>query len=169
MSPVTLKQLNANDQLDISALQKVLESAPGYWKRIANKVIEPDAARGVLHALPEGKTLNDKFVFGVYQSDQIIGCVDLICGYPDSQTAMLGLLIISEAHQKSGLGRAAYQAAENIAMSWPGVQKMRIGVVQANDIVFPFWQSLGFVETGVRRPYEDNGVISENVVLEKDI
>jgi hypothetical protein len=46
---------------------------------------------------------------------------------------------------------------------------MRIGVVQANDIVFPFWRSLGFVETGVRRPYQDNGVTSENIVLEKTL
>ena len=35
--------------------------------------------------------------------------------------------------------------------------------------VLPFWKSLGFVETGIRRPYEDNGVVSETLVLEKAI
>jgi hypothetical protein len=46
---------------------------------------------------------------------------------------------------------------------------VRIGVIGTNGLVLPFWKSLGFVETGVRRPYEDNGVISETIVLEKAI
>lgn len=169
MPSIELKKLVASDERDVATLQSVLESAPAYWKRIANKTIEPDGALSILGALPEGTTYADKFVFGAYQSEKLIGCVDLIRGYPDSETAMLGLLIISETHQKSGLGRAVFQAVEKIVISWPGMRKVRIGVIQANDIVFPFWRSLGFIETGVRRPYQDNGVISENIVLEKTI
>lgn len=169
MPSVELKQLSASSQGDVAALQNILESAPGYWKRIANKVIERDGALSVLQALPNGKSHSDKFVFGVYYSDQMIGCVDLIRGFPDSQTAMLGLLLISESHQKLGLGKASYEAIEETLRSWLGMRKVRIGVVGANDIVLPFWRSLGFVETGVRRPYNDNGVVSENIVLEKFI
>jgi ribosomal protein S18 acetylase RimI-like enzyme len=82
---------------------------------------------------------------------------------------MLGLLLISEAEQKKGYGKLAYEALERLALSWVGTRKVRIGVIGTNGVVLPFWKSLGFVETGIRRPYEDNGVISENIVLEKDV
>lgn len=171
MLTVTLKKLDANDQSEILELQRVLESASLYWKRIANKVIEPTGAQSIFQALPDGKTYADKHVFGVYHSDhpsnQMIGCIDLIRGFPDSQTAMLGLLIISESHQKLGLGKASFEALEKLILSWPEMRKVRIGVVGTNSIVLPFWKSVGFVETGMRRPYEDNGVVSETIVLEK--
>jgi ribosomal protein S18 acetylase RimI-like enzyme len=164
---IELRQLSANDPLNILELQRVLGSAPLYWKRIANKTIESNGAFNVLQALPDGKTYADKYAFGVFQSREMIGCIDLIRGFPDSETAMLGLLIISESHQKQGLGKACYEALEKVIRSWPEIRKVRIGVIEANGIVLPFWKSLGFVETGVRRPYEDNGVVSENIVLEK--
>ncbi|MFL5813839.1 MAG: GNAT family N-acetyltransferase [Bdellovibrionia bacterium] len=173
MSPVHLKKLEDGQHHDVSELQRVLESAPLYWKRIANKTIESDGAQSVLQALPEGKTRADKYVLGIYlpnqSSEQMIGCIDLIRGFPDSQTAMLGLLIVSESYQKQGLGKASYEALEKVIRSWPEMRKVRIGVIEANGIVLPFWKSLGFVETGVRRPYEDNGVVSENIVLEKSL
>lgn len=82
---------------------------------------------------------------------------------------MLGLLLISETEQKKGFGKLAYDAIEKIARSWSDVRKVRIGVIGTNGVVLPFWKSLGFVETGERRPYKENDVISERIVLEKTL
>jgi ribosomal protein S18 acetylase RimI-like enzyme len=78
---------------------------------------------------------------------------------------MLGLLLISETHQKKGFGKLAYKAIEEIACAWAGVRKIRIGVVMTNKVVLPFWESIGFRETGERRPYREHGIASETVVL----
>ncbi len=122
------------------------------------------------HALPEGKTFEDKFVLGVFNLEgSMVGCADLIRAYPNPETVMLGLLLITEDEQKRGYGKIAYEEIERLALSWEGTRKIRIGVIGTNGVVLPFWKSLGFAETGVRRPYDFNGVISENIVLEKSI
>lgn len=144
-----------------------MESAPAYWQIISGRVIEATGAVGAFEALPEGKTFEDKYVFGVFCEERMVGCVDLIRGFPNPDTAMLGLLLISETHQGRGVGKASYEAVERFVRSWGEIRKVRIGVVAVNTAAMPFWRSLGFVETGVRRPYEDNSVVSENIVFEK--
>ena len=167
---VKVKALKHNLPEDTASLQKILETVPSYWMRISARVPEPNAAKEVFKVLPEGKSYHDKFVLGVFNSKGLmIGCAYLIRAFPNPETAMLGLLLISEAEQKKGYGKLAYEAIEKLAFSWPGTLKIRIGVVGTNERVLPFWKSLGFVETGVRHPYENNGVTSENIVLEKEI
>lgn len=165
-----IRPLKQDSPEDLKSLQKVLEAAPSYWMRISARLPEQNAAEETFKALPDGKSYDDKFVLGVFDSAGLmVGCADLIRGFPYPETAMLGLLLISEAEQKKGYGKLAYEALERLALSWAGTRKVRIGVIGTNGLVLPFWKSLGFVETGVRRPYEDNGVISENIVLERDI
>jgi ribosomal protein S18 acetylase RimI-like enzyme len=82
---------------------------------------------------------------------------------------MLGLLLLDQAHQGRGLGRATYLALENFLRSWAGIHTIRIGVVMTNEAVLPFWKSLGFKETGFRKPYHDGSVKSETIILEKQL
>ncbi len=167
--PIELRRLKADNSDEVSELQNVLESAPAYWQRVSGKTIGPEGATQTFAALPDGKTHDDKFVSGAYRDGFLIGCADLIRGFPDRQTAMLGLLLISGPQQRAGLGQAVYQAIEAVVRTWPGTRKVRIGVIATNSIVLPFWRSLGFRETGVRRPYQDNGIVSETIVLEKEL
>lgn len=136
--------------------------------RISAHLPKPNAAEEMFKALPDGKSYDDKFVLGVFTSSgQMIGCADLIRAFPDGETAMLGLLLIRESRQKTGLGRLAYDVIEKIALSWPGIRKVRIGVIGINGTVLAFWRAHGFVETCARIPYAENGVVSETIVLEK--
>jgi len=166
---VTLRRLNSVDHGDFAALQSVIEGAPAYWLKVSGELPTANAARETFEALPPGKTYDDKFVFGIYFGTEIIGCVDLIDGFPNSSTAMLGLLLLRESHQKQGLGKQAYHAVEQFIAGRPHLTAVRIGVIATNEIAFPFWRSLGFVENGIRSPYNEGSIVSENIVLEKSI
>jgi len=170
MASMAIRVLRSDSSEDLASLQRVLEAAPSYWMRVSAQLPKSSTAKKVFDALPEGKAYEDKFVLGIFDSQsKMIGCVDLIRGYPDPKTAMLGLLFIAEPAQGKGYGKQAYNAIEQLVLSWNGFQKIRIGVVATNGIALPFWKSLGFVESGTRRPHEDNGVVSETIVLEKAI
>ena len=150
-------------------LQRVFEDAPTYAHRITRALPGPADAQSTYTALPEGKCYDDKFVFGIYLAGEMVGCADLIRGYPDPATALLGLLVISERHQRQGIGRRAYALIEQVIRNWRSCDRARIGVVRTNEAVLGFWTHLGFKPTGEIKPYRNASVVSETVVLEKQL
>lgn len=148
-------------------LQRMLDEAPTYAHRVTGVPPGRADALSTYTALPDGKTYDDKFVLGIYHGERMVGCADLIRGYPNATTAMLGLLLLSEKHQRQGIGRAAYGLVEAFVKEWGTCDRVRIGVVRRNEDVIPFWTRLGFERTGEIKPYRYGSVESEVIVLEK--
>lgn len=163
---VTIRLLEGEPS-EMRELQRVLEEAPTYAHRVTGVPPGPADAQSLYTILPEGKSYDDKFVFGIYRGSEKVGCADLIRGYPDPATALLGLLLVSEKYQRQEIGRRAYALLEQFVRSWHTCDRIRIGVVRTNDAVVPFWSQLGFEPTGEVKPYRYGSVISEVVVFEK--
>jgi len=149
------------------ALQELFAAAPDYCMRVIGHIPGVDEMHGP--ALPPGKTSKDDYFFGIYLASQMIGCADLLRGYPDEKTAFLGLLLIAESYQNRGLGVRACAELEKLALTWPEISVIRGSVVQSNDIVVSFWERMGAVDTGLRRPYTIGNVASESIILEKNL
>jgi len=149
------------------ALHGLFAAAPDYCMRAIGRVPGIDEMREP--ALPPGKTSQDDYFFGIYLAEQMIGCADLLRGFPDEKTAFLGLLLISERYQNKGLGVRACAELEKVALTWPEISVIRGSVVQSNDKVVSFWKRMGAVDTGIRRPYVAGDVESESLIFEKKI
>jgi len=165
-----LRTLNKVNPADVATLQFVLESAPTYSLNVSGQFPNNNVAEEVFEALPSADfDFQKKFVLSVEINNEAIGCVDALRGFPNTQTATLGLLLISEQHQGKGFGKAAYSAFEAFVKEWEEIETVRISVVATNAGVMPFWKRLGFKETGTRRPYKNASVVSEAIVLEKGV
>jgi RimJ/RimL family protein N-acetyltransferase len=149
-----------------AAVQRVLAAAPGYFHRISGGPPGPAEAGELFAELPAGKSFDDKFVYGIEADGRLVGCLDLLRGYPVPGTAFLGLLLLSEAHQRRGIGCAAYALAESIVRSW-SCDTVRLGVVATNGPALCFWRACGFRATGERRPHRLGTVVSEILLFDK--
>jgi RimJ/RimL family protein N-acetyltransferase len=165
---LTLKPLDP-DPGQVEQLQRVLEGAPTYGRRVTGSLPPPTAALELLVTLPPGKEPADKSVYGLFFGEQMIGCADIVRGYPDVTTTTLGLLLLTEAYQGRGLGARAYRQLEDIVRSWARIQKIRLGVLLTNAAVLPFWLKMGFRPTGECRPYDNGQITSEVICLEKAV
>jgi GNAT superfamily N-acetyltransferase len=161
-------RLLEGEPAEMRELQRVVESTSGYYERVTGVPPGPAEAQSIYTVLPDGKEYEDKFVFGIYADETMVGCADLIHGYPVPDTAMLGLLLIAESHQRRGIGAQALQLLERRARQW-GCARIRIGIVRSNEQARPFWVGQGFEPTGERRPYRHGSVTSEVVYLEKPL
>lgn len=164
-----LKILDKSNLNDIKNVQIVLEAAPKYSLNVSGHHQSANAASEVFAALPNGFDYKNKFVFGIEVDADIVGCIDVLRGFPNTQTAMLGLLLLSEKYQGKGFGKTAYQALESMIKEWDEIKTIRISVVVSNSEVLPFWEKLGFRESGVRRPYKNGSITSETISLEKPV
>ena len=101
---------------EMLALQRVIGAAPGFALAVTGLPPGPADARSTFTVLPEGRSEDDGFVYGVYLDGQMIGCADVVRGYPDPSTAFIGLLLISEDSKRRGCGTAAYEALEAVSL-----------------------------------------------------
>jgi GNAT superfamily N-acetyltransferase len=153
----------------LASVQALVEGAPEYSRLTSGAEPESSAAASIFDALPPGKTYEAKYVLAVCLNDKQVGVVDLIRDFPIPSCAMLGLLLLSDRHQGSGLGRSTYMFVEQLVRTWPEVKRVRIGVVETNARVLPFWQRMGFKPTGETRPYSVGTVVSRVLVLEQSL
>lgn len=133
---------------ETAALQSVLEAAPAYFHAIGGGPPGPAEAQSLFTALPPDKGYDDKFVWGFYSGAAMIGCADVIRGYPTADKAVIGLLLLAEPWQGRGLGRAFATLLEQAIAGWDAIARLRIGVALANPRALGFWQRMGYVETG---------------------
>jgi len=155
---------------EMGALQKVLEGAPSYAKRVTGHPPEGAEARRLFSALPPGVPCDNKYLYGVMAGEHdMIGCADVIRGWPTPSTALIGLLLLTEMHQGCGVGRCAYHLVEAKVQRWPEIDVLRISVVCSLAAVLPFWRRLGFAETGEVQPYRYDTLVSESIILTKSL
>lgn len=163
---VALRPLHGEPD-EMLALQRVIEDAPRYADLTTGAPPGSADAQSLYTILPDGKTYDDKFVLGIHRDEAMVGCIDLIRGYPDPDTAHIGLLLIGEGQEGRGFGRAAYAGLEDLVRSWESCTRLRLGVVRSNDRALRFWSALGFVPTGEVKPYRYGSIVSEVVLYAK--
>jgi RimJ/RimL family protein N-acetyltransferase len=164
---LTLRALTGRPA-EMAALESVLEAAPRYFQNVTGSPPGGAEAQSTFTALPPGKRYDDKFVWGLYSGDTMIGCADVIRGYPARESALIGLLLLAEDWQHRGIGRAFATLVERKIASWPEIASFRIGVVASNPEALAFWRKLGYRETGEVKP-PGSGFVSDVIVLEKPV
>ena len=163
-SPLTLRLLTGAPD-EMAALQRVLAAAPAYFETITGLPPGNAEAQSTFTALPPGKSYDDKFLWGLYADERMIGCADVIRGYPVREKAIIGLLLLAEPWQRRGLGRAFALLVEQVIGGWREIETLRLGVVERNAGALSFWRKLGYVETGELT--EDHAFAGNIIVMEK--
>jgi RimJ/RimL family protein N-acetyltransferase len=167
-SSVELRLLTG-ERSEMEALQEVLEDSSDFLYRITGHPPGQADAQSTYSILPEGKSYDDKFVYGIYQGDQMVGCADVIRGYPKEDTTLLAVLLVRESYQGKGIGTVAYGLLEDAIKSWEGVRFIQVQMVRTNEQALPFLRRLGFRETGEVKPYRYDKLVSEVIILEKEL
>ena len=162
-------RLLSGEPAEVAAVQRVLEAAPQYAQLITGAPPATTEAADTFSMLPPGKTHDDKSVLGIFLDEQMIGCIDLVRGYPDASSSFLGLLVIDERYQRRGLGSAAYGRLEQWIRDQGVCDRVRLAVVGVNEPAIAFWESVGLVPTGETKPYRHGRVVSELVLFEKSL
>jgi GNAT superfamily N-acetyltransferase len=158
-------RLLTGESAEMAALQCVLEAAPAYYRIITGAPPRGALAQSVFTALPPDKGYDDKYVWGLYAGDAMIGCADVIRGYPTREKAVIGLLLLAEPWQRRGLGRAFAMLVEQAVAAWPEITTLRLGVVRLHTGALTFWRKLGYRETGDIKP-AGHDVAHEVIIME---
>ncbi len=96
-----------------------------------------------MEALPPGKSHDDKFYVGFFESGTLAAIMDLILDYPAEKTAFIGLFMTDVRYQHQGVGSGIIGETAAYLKSL-GYGKIRLGVDRGNPQSYSFWSKNGF-------------------------
>ncbi len=130
---------------DTATLLGLFEQAREYFLLVEGKLPTFEYALDDLSALPPGKQLQEKCYGSYWKDGALVGCMEIVRGYPEPDIAYLGLLLFGQTQQGRGYGVVAMSHVSALARSW-GCTKLRLAVIDKNARGLRFWQRQGFVE-----------------------
>ena len=126
------------------ALQKLCERCADYALIVEGLGVSPTAAQDLFQSVPSGRSLSDKFLYGLLnRKGDIVGVLEGIRHYPDETTWWIGLLMLAPEVRGRGLGRKLVQGFSEYVRLEQGTSMM-LGVVEENRSAYRFWQQVGF-------------------------
>ncbi len=149
-------------ETDIPAVLSLLCGNPLYYAHCPPPP-SVESVREELAALPPGKDYKDKYYLGFYQENTLVAVMDLIDGYPDGDTAFIGLFMMEKAYQGKGIGSAIIKDVCRYLQTQ--FTHVRLGYVSTNAQSKAFWYKNGFVPTGVVAHQEQYDI----VVLQREL
>ena len=102
---------------------------------------------------PEGTKPEDKYFLGFWDGGAPAAVMELIDGYPDDETAYIGLFMVSADYQGRGVGTGIISEACEFFSS-VGFSRVKLGYVVGNLQAEGFWMRNLFIPTGVKSERE---------------
>ncbi|MDY6783831.1 MAG: GNAT family N-acetyltransferase [Cyanobacteriota bacterium] len=129
---------------DADILQPLYEQCREFFILADGVEPAPTAARDEFDDVPDGKTPEDVYSFGLFDvQNTLLGAIVGVRDYPDRQTWWIGLMMLAPEYRSRGLGSDFYKAFENW-VSARGVCRISLVVIAANELGLRFWAKMGF-------------------------
>ncbi|MDN7855573.1 GNAT family N-acetyltransferase [Burkholderia cepacia] len=130
---------------DYANVFRVFIEAPSYTELVEGRSPSTEDVNDFFFGKPVGTDAAQKSVFGLFVGPDMIGCADVIRSYPTDDCIWIGLMLLTEADQGRGYGKAALKLLIEMAGEW-GYRAAQLAVVSTNPRAYAFWQREGFEE-----------------------
>ncbi len=124
-------------EADISPVYRLAKSNAKYYEYMKT-VPTRESLTEIISELPEGASRNSKHFVGFYNTDDVlIAVMDLITGYPESDDAFIGWLMVDGNMQGRGVGSSIF-ADVRAAMKAAGYDYLSLGCIEKNEEAMAF-------------------------------
>lgn len=155
-------RLRPLDARDLSAIQELIAADPGYAWRVTGQAPGHDAATELLAARPPELHPNHKIVLGAFDDAGLAAVIDVLRGWPNPTTALIGLLQVHPSRKRQGVGRRAHDLLLDRVADWSEITTLRAAIVGTNTAeAEPFWAALGYQPTGTPKPYQAGAITTD--------
>ncbi len=169
---MTISLIPLSRTLHVGALQHLYRATPSYWAmynylqappgqaaadmqaaettpgRYLMGIVQPQASRPPGSELPVSQPMGDDALPSQSQAGELIGLVDFRLDWPEANIVTVGMIMVAEAYQRQGIGRAAWQLLQPWLATNAKMTKGRLAIEQFNPQAMQFFQQLGFQLTG---------------------
>lgn len=149
-TPLQMRRIDGPRSPDATHLVSLVLNNPRYRFETQHRPPCARDATDLLCELPMGATPQQKYVWGLWVDGCLMGCLEVLRGWPHAHHLYIGQLLIAEAYQRRGYGLRTLQMLAERSRGWAKIHRWRLAVVESQLAARAFWKSAGFAETGQR-------------------
>ena len=116
-----------------------------------------------LHITPPGIEMSSKYYVGFYDNTVLVAIMDLIDGYPSSNSGYIGFFMVNKQLQANQIGTEIIQEVCRY-LKKNGIKTVRLGIDKGNPQSNHFWKKNGFLV--IKEVEQDGGIV---LVAEKTL
>lgn len=131
------------DESSIFEVFEICENNKKYYENYLHENANIEETKTIFTDLPPNTTFSQKFVLGFYNNQKLLAFCDLILNYPNTQSAMIGLLMVDQNFQGQGIGKNIVKKILEV-LKLKSIKFCEIGVIDNNIEGLAFWQKMGF-------------------------
>lgn len=149
-SPMEIRELSSEEWRVLRDVKiRALQESPDVFEEDLTEILAWDCARWLRHISPSDGELKRIFVAKLDRGYEGIVCVadDKL----SSGTGYIGSMWVTPNARGGGIGRGLLDAALSQIHQW-GLRRARLCVAEGDTAAISLYQSVGFTETGVRKP-----------------
>ncbi len=150
----TLRRLGVEDA---EAVREIAKENPAFEEYGIEEICRD------MSLLPPGKEAEEKYYLGYFEKEEMVGVLDFIDGYPEADTAYIGLFMLSKYEQGKKIGTSLIEALACYCREL-GYRRLLLGYDKANPQASGFWNSLGFESVREVPREEDIIVVAERAL-----
>ncbi len=137
---------------DGETLDELYFACADFFEMVEGRAPAKGDGLSLLSDRPEGVLFENKLVFGLFESERLVGAIDLLRDYPDQRSWYLGLMIFTSAMRNRGVGTLAFDALRSWVLSQGG-QSIRLIVQSQNPRALEFWlrQVFSILDTAIHQ------------------
>ncbi|HSQ97170.1 MAG TPA: GNAT family N-acetyltransferase [Rickettsiales bacterium] len=139
----TARLLEKNQDLDL--VQKFLEHNEDYFKITTGKGVSEFEGGLLFDVLPPNKTIDDKFIIGLFDNNVLVGLVDLVQNYTEENQWIIGEFILDINYRHKSIGNKLLQNIEELLLNLK-VSSLIAVAQENNDVALKFWSENHFKE-----------------------
>jgi len=130
------------DLKDVETIYTFCKSNVQYYE-YCGKDISPELIEEDLKVVPPGIPVEQKYYIGFFEKNMLVAVMDLIDGYPNSNSVFIGFFMMKRELQGVGTGSLIIIEALNYLKKL-GFEVCRLGIDKANPQSNYFWKKNGF-------------------------
>ena len=137
------------DEARAPELQAFYDRCRDYFELVTGQPPSATEAAELLAAVPRGKTIDDKFVIGLFDAPgHLVGVLDVIRDFPRPREWYLGLLLFEPTLRGQKLGDRVYHRLEDWVAAQGGTA-IHLIVEEVNPRALRFWERMEFEVRGL--------------------
>ncbi|MGX6969886.1 GNAT family N-acetyltransferase [Vagococcus bubulae] len=140
---IHIRLLDGNNEADLVIFKEFLLRTKEYFTDYL--VAEPtdEQVKEFFTSLPSNTTPSQKYMYGIFDRDRLMGFIDWLEDYPQKETGTLGYFVLEDEYRRTKLAQELYSALEK-TVSDTGTKNIRLTFIENDKRAARFWEKQGY-------------------------